>query len=294
MFLINMPISEQFRSFYNKNKFEDFEAAIEYFTVFGGAEIKIDASKPLDELIIEHILTNYNFLHKQVSQISDLEFTPILTALALGDGRIHSAFKRARISDENATEIAKKLMDTNIVRLERSRKQFVSWVDDERVSDKLLFTTPFLRFWFAFVAPIFKGIKEGNYDEFSERYENKIQEFRESVFKELSYELIKKSFADDMIKEIGAYWDRDVELDLFAKTASKKVIVGSCRYSNAKLKKSEIAKLEELSSKARLNADLFVIVAKRGFSSELRALKGTNLKLLTLKNFKKLIEDSKE
>ncbi len=207
----------------------------------------------------------------------------------MGDGRIHSAFKRARISDENASDIAKKLMDTNVVRLLKSRKQFTSWVDDERVSDKLLFTTPFLRFWFAFVAPIFKGIKEGNYDEFNQRYENKIAEFREAVFQELSYEVVKKSFAEDAITEIADYWDREVEIDLFAKTASKKVIVGSCRYTNAKLKKSEIAKLEELSSKAKLKAEIFVIVAKRGFSNELKSLKGENIRLFTLKSFKSLL-----
>ncbi|WP_345992990.1 DUF234 domain-containing protein [Sulfurimonas sp. HSL-1716] len=219
----------------------------------------------------------------------DVEYSAVLTGLAMGDGRIHSAFKRARISDENAGEIAKKLMDTRIVRLLRSRKQFTSWVNDERISDKLLFTTPFLRFWFAFVAPIFKGIKEGNYDEFNQRYENKIAELREAVFKELSFEVVKKSFADDAITEIASYWDRETEIDLFAKTVSKKVIVGSCRYTNAKLKKSEIAKLQELSKRARLKADVFVIVAKRGFSNELKSLKSENVRLFTLKNFKSLL-----
>ncbi|MBU0632867.1 DUF234 domain-containing protein [bacterium] len=228
-------------------------------------------------------------MHKQVSHLVDVEFAAVLSGLALGDGRIHSAFKRARISDENASEIAKKLMDTNVVRLQKSRKQFISWVDDERVSDKLLFTTPFLRFWFAFVAPIFKGIKEGNYDEFNQRYENKNAEFREAIFKELSNALVKKSFEDDKVTETGGYWDREVEFDIFAKTASKKVIVGICRYTNAKLKKSELARLEELANKAKIKADIYVIVAKRGFSSELKSFKSENVRLFTLKSFKSLL-----
>ena len=230
-------------------------------------------------------------MHKQVSHLVDVQYSAVLTGLAMGDGRIHSAFKRARVSDENASDIAKKLMDTHVVRLEKNRKLFTSWIEDERVSDKLLFTTPFLRFWFAFVAPIFKGIKEGNYNEFNERYENKIAEFRESVFKELSYELVKRSFTEDKVVEIAAYWDRETEIDLYGKTASGKVVVGTCRYTNAKLKKTEIAKLQELASRAKIKADIFVIVSKRGFSSELRSLKGEELKLFTLKNFKKLIED---
>ncbi|MDD2358031.1 MAG: DUF234 domain-containing protein [Thiovulaceae bacterium] len=214
---------------------------------------------------------------------------PLLSALALGDGRIHSAVKRARISDTNVSDLAQELMDTNIVQLLKSRKLFTSWVDDERVSDKLLFTTPFLRFWFAFVAPIFKGIKEGNYAEFNERYANKIVEFREAVFKELSYALIIKSFEEDKIVEIAGYWDRDVEIDIYAKTASGKNILGTCKYSNAKVKKSEIAKLQELSVKAKIKADIFVFVAKSGFSTEVRALKGEDLKLFSLKNFKNLL-----
>ena len=212
-----------------------------------------------------------------------------MSALALGDGRIHSAFKRARASDANASEIAQELMDTNVVQLIKSRKLFTSWVDDERVSDKLLFTTPFLRFWFAFVAPIFKGIKEGNYAEFNTRYENKIVEFREAVFKELSYALIAKSFEEDKIIEIAGYWDRDVEIDIYAKTVSGKNIIGTCKYSNAKVKKSEIVKLQELSSKAKIKADICVLVAKNGFSTEVRALKGEDLKLFSLKNFKNLL-----
>ena len=284
-----MPISEQFSSFYIQNKFEDFERAIEYFTVFGGAQIKIDATKPLDELIVAHILTNYNFLHKQVSQLVDVENVPVLSGLALGDGRIHSAFKRARISDANASEIAQELMDTKIVRLQKSRKIFTSWVDDERVSDKLLFTTPFLRFWFAFIAPIFKGIKEGNYAEFNTRYENKGQEFREAVFKELSYALISKSFQEDKIVEIAEYWDRDIQIDIYAKTASGKNIIGTCKYSNAKVKKSEIVKLQELGTKAKIKADICVLVAKNGFSTEVRGLKGEDLKLFSLKNFKQML-----
>jgi len=39
-----------------------------------------------------------------------------------------------------------------------------------------------------------------------------------------------------------------------------------------------------------MKADIFVIFSKRGFSNELKSLKGENLKLFTVKNFKKLVE----
>ena len=78
-------------------------------------------------------------------------------------------------------------------------------------------------------------------------------------------------------------------MDIYAKTASGKNILGTCKYSNAKVKKSEIVKLQELSAKAKIKADIFVLVAKSGFSTEVRALKGEDLKLFSLKNFKNLL-----
>ena len=41
---------------------------------------------------------------------------------------------------------------------------------------------------------------------------------------------------------------------------------------------------------ADINADIFIIIAKKGFSSELKSLKGESLKLYTLKNFKELLQ----
>ena len=97
-------------------------------------------------------------------------------------------------------------------------------------------------------------------------------------------------FKDDPIVEIGSYWNNSIELNIYAKTKSGKVVAGSCKYTNAKIKKSELTKLQENCQKANIEADIFVIFSKRGFSSELKALKGENLKLFTVKNFKKLVE----
>jgi hypothetical protein len=94
----------------------------------------------------------------------------------------------------------------------------------------------------------------------------------------------------DPIIQISSYWDKVAEFDIFAKTKSGKTIIGSTKYTNAKVKKSELSRLEELAKKAGIDADIFVIVAKKGFSSELKALKNDKLRLITLKNFVKLTE----
>ena len=92
------------------------------------------------------------------------------------------------------------------------------------------------------------------------------------------------------LMKFSHYSDEKIDLEIYATTKDKKIIVGSTRYTNAKVKKSELTRLKELCEKAEIKPNLFVIVAKNGFSNELKALKGENLKLLTLKNFKQLLD----
>ena len=205
----------------------------------------------------------------------------ILTAIAMGDGKIHSVYKRAKVSTLVGDKAVEELCERKIIRRKQSKN----------ADSKLYFTTPFLRFWFAFVSPLFKGIRDGDYSEVQARWENREQEFTTLTFTELSHELLKVAFKEDPIFEISEYWQNDnLEIDIFGKTKSKKTIVGSAKYTNTKVKKSELSRVQELCEKAQIKPDIFVLVAKKGFSSELKSLKGENLKLFTLKNFAKLVE----
>jgi len=208
----------------------------------------------------------------------------------MGDGKTHSSFKRAGTEEDIGERAVESLVESGIIRVETSKKEFTNWSENEKIDNKLFFTTPFMRFWFAFISPLFKGIRDGDYDEVHKRFKNRESEFVQLPFIELTHELLKKSFEEDKLIEISTYWDRDIELDIYGKTTSGKIIVGSCKYSNAKVKKSELSRLEELCKKADIKADIFVIMAKKGFSTELKSLKGEKLKLFTLKNFKKLVE----
>jgi hypothetical protein len=91
------------------------------------------------------------------------------------------------------------------------------------------------------------------------------------------------------LMKFSNYTDEKIDLEIYATTKDKKVIVGSSKYSNTKVKKSELTRLEELCKEANIKPDIYVIISKSGFSSELKSLKGEKLKLLTLKNFKSLL-----
>jgi len=269
------------------------EDTIEKFSIFGGVGWgAIDTSKESIELIEELILPDFRYIRNDVTELTTgmpLHHT-ILSAIALGDGQTHTAFKRANVSKEVGENAVSELCDTGIIKLDKSKAVFTSWGENEGVSNRLYFTSPFLRFWFAFISPIFKGIRDGDYKEIRERFANRKVEFIQLTFVELSQELLRFTFKEDKIKEIGSYWDNNSELDIYATTVSGKIVVGSCKYTNAKTKKSELTRLQELCEKSNIKADIFVIVSKNGFSNELKSLKSENLKLLTLKNFKSLVQ----
>jgi hypothetical protein len=220
------------------------------------------------------------------------EFSSILTGLALGDRRTNSAFRKTKISFDEGINAIDRLCDKEMLELEKSLQHFNSLPKNNDISEKLLFTTPFARFWFSFISPLFKGIRDSNYTEFNEIYKNKHSEFSTLVFEQLSHELLKKDFEknNDKIVEIGRYWDDNETIDIVGKTTSGKILIGSCKYSNSKVKKTELSKLKQICEKLGIKADIFVLFSKKGFTNELKSLKGKSLKLYTTKNFNQLID----
>ncbi len=284
---------EQFRSFYFQNNPKNLEEAIEYFTLFGGMGWHVDTSKTPLELIESKLLKNYTYIHNDITKVtkSDKVIHAFLSGIASGDRRIHSALKRGRITRDEADEAIQSLREMGFLTQESSLE---APPNDEKVDDKLNFSVPFMRFWFAFISPYFKGIKEGEYKEVKERFTNRESGFSDLIYEQLSKELLKKSFKEDPIVEIGSYWDRDVEIDILAKTKSGKIVAGACKYSNAKANKSELTKLKAKCEKAELTPDIFVLFSKSGFSNELKSEKGEELKLYALKHLKALVEDLSE
>ncbi len=268
------------------------ETAVNYFAVFGGFDIKIDITKPLRTLIIRHILNEYYSIYDLIVKKtnSKLPYHKILTGIALGDRRVNSAFKRADIEYDEGIKTLYELEELEIIKTETSMDFLTNQFEENETADKLLFTTPFLRFWFAFVSPFYRGITREEYDECIEKFNNYQAEFMDLVFEQLCHEYIKVIFEDDEIEEIGRYWDDEKnEIDLIAQTKSGKVIIGTCKYTNSKMKKSEITRLKKICEKLEIVPDFVILFSKKGFTNELKSEKSKNLKLYTVKSLKSLI-----
>lgn len=267
------------------------EEAINYFTIFGGLDIRVNTTLPIEDQIQDIILDDYKHLRNIIGDIAtqDPLLQSILSGAAMGDSRTNSSFRRANVSFDNGMDCVEELCDLGAITINRSLHHLTNQKSDSEIAKKLTFTTPFLRFWFAFVSPIFKGIRDGEYTEFYKNFENKKLEFTNLIFEQLCHEFIKCSFDEDSIDQIGRYWDNEVEIDLVAKTYSGKIIVGSCRYTNSKIKKTELTKIKDDCEHIELKPDIIVLFSKKGFTNEVKSLKGDGFKLYTVKSLKALI-----
>lgn len=265
--------------------------AIKYFTVFGGLEVEIDTTKPILELIEKHVLSKYSYLRTEIGHLTGGYHVDhaILTGAALGDRKTTNAFKRAYVSFEQGMRCVEGLCERDILDIDSSQHFLVDKRNDPKVAKKLIFSNPFLRFWFAFVSPIYKGIKEGKFEEFKAKFEGRESDFSDFIFEELALSFIKNTFTEDPIKQHGQYWDEKIQIPLIAKTTSGKTIVGICKYTDSKIKKSELNKLLEDCKSENIPADIVVIFAKNGFTTELKGLKSETLKLFNVKSLKALV-----
>lgn len=297
---------EQFRSFYLRNYPDDMETQIEYFAVFGGLGWNIDCQKPLTTLIKELILENLLELNENIETLTlhSSENLRLLRALAVGDRKIFSAFNRAGLNNANGGSALNYLEQKGLIQLEYSREEparslnpkgkLKREVTRHRISHKVLFTYPFIRFWFYFIAPHAKAIKEKQYDTFFKDFELKQNSYTSLVFEELSEILLNYNLRDSQIISSGSYWDAKLEIDILTITQDEKVYVAECKWTNHKVNKSEWHKIIDKCQKLGVNPTQIVLFSKRGFSKELSKESGKKLALFCANDFDMLLKNVKD
>lgn len=285
-----------FSDFFHRNLPDEMEGCISLFAVFGGLECDLDTDVPVDALVERHILASFE--EHRTALFAPLEgeelYVRLLRAIAVGDRRHHSAYRRARIGKEKGGEAFSYLRHIGYLTLERSREtppvrvhpkqKFKREVERHRISHKLRFATPFIRFWFAFVEPFADSIRHGNFGPFMEHFHRHYNAFVGFTFEELCGLYIREILAerfDSDILDSGSYWDRDVEIDLLCDTYSGETWVGECKWTNHKVNKKELRHLEDKCSRLNLVPDKIFLFTKRGFSNELTHLKDPRLYLFS-------------
>ncbi|MFA6196122.1 MAG: DUF234 domain-containing protein [Sulfurimonas sp.] len=300
--MIKNKLIDQFRSFYFKNYPDDMELQIEYFSVFGGLGWEIDTSKPIALLVEKLLLQNFDILNAKIEQLtlSNKNNKRLLRALAIGDRKIFSAFNRAHLNNANGGAALNFLQEKGLIQIEYSREEPAKSLNPHgklkrevarhRISHKVLFTLPFLRFWFYFIAPFTKEIEENNFTNVLKNFENKHNSYTSLVFEELSEILLNYHLRDSQIISSGSYWDAKVEIDILTLTSNEKVYVAECKWTNHLVNKKELHKLEQKCEKLGIEPTQIVLFSKRGFSKELETLAGKHLALYSSKEFSALVK----
>ncbi|WP_295002068.1 DUF234 domain-containing protein [Sulfurimonas sp.] len=280
------------------------EIQIDYFSVFGGLGWDVDTSKPIAELVQTLILENFDTLNEKIEKLTLNE--PInkrlLQALAIGDRRIFSAFNRAGLNNGNGGGALNFLQDSGLIQMEYSREsdnrdrnsntKLKRRDARHRISHKVLFTHPFVRFWFYFIAPQIKNIQKGEYSKLFENFENHQNSYTSLVFEELSEVLLNYNLREAQIISSGSYWDANIEIDILTITDDDSIYVGECKWKNHNINKKELHKLHEKCEKLGIEPTQIVFFSKRGFSNELMQMRGVDLALYGSEDFEALVKSS--
>jgi len=297
---------EQFRSFYFKNYPDDMETQISYFAVFGGLDWHIDTTRPISELIQTLVLDNFVNIDAQMRALTlnhtqgDTRNRRLLKALATGDRRIFSAFNKAGLNNGNGGAALNYLQEKGLIQLEYSREEHPrdKYPNEKlkredarhRISHKVLFTHPFIRFWFYFIVPHIKEIETKKYDAFIKDFELKHNSYTSLVYEELSEVLLNYNLRDAHIVSSGSYWDAKIEIDILTIAKNGHIYVGECKWTNHKINKKELHKINDKCKKLDIEPTQIVFFCKRGFSNELLQMRGPHLALYSCEDFKCLVK----
>jgi hypothetical protein len=290
-----------FIKFHHDFLYLDMRELIEYFSVFEGFTKLhlLRLNEDFYENILENIIKKYHtlkdefILHPDENMQLDLE--KVLFRLAIGDRKIYSIYKND-ISQPKGRELYKILFDKNIITKEHSREKILAKTSPStytkkefrgyQIEDKIKFHNEFTRFWFTFIAPQKELILEQKHDELLEIIKKHLDQHTSLTFEDLANELIKHEFNE--YKKIGSYWDKDIELDVFATLKNGQVIIGECKWTNHKISKNILNKLIKKSQKGMFQANYYALFSKSGFSKELEKKEDKRVLLYDLKSFEKL------
>ena len=217
----------------------------------------------------------------------------LLSILAMGVEHEHDAFKKAKIGRDKGEEAMDYLEKKSLLIFDFSVEKPLKQSDGK--SERLLFTLPFIRFWFALISPNYQSISAGDFSEFTQRWQELKANFSILLSNLLMRELVKESFAktfvEDPIVSIGSYYDKQVHIEILAKRKSGKMLAGSTKYSQKKAKINMLSTLKQKCEKVELHIEDYVLFSKNGFSDEIVDHKEANLTLFTQEDLSSLLDD---
>ncbi|MFK5975713.1 MAG: DUF234 domain-containing protein [Sulfurovum sp.] len=289
---------QHFRSFAYENNIKDFDTALEYFTVFGGTGWRVNTSKSVEALIEDKILSNYEALHKSMTRYTHNNpvYHKLLSIVALGVEYEHDVFKKAKIGRDKGEDAIDYLEKKSLLKFDLSIEK--PFQESNEKSDRLLFSLPFMRFWFAIISPNYKSIAKGDFSEVKEKWMKMRENFSillsNLLVRELVLQRIASKFEDDPIVSMGSYYDKKINIEILAKSKSGKIVAGACKYSKEVANINMIERLKENSKIAKLKIENYILFSKNGFASEILESEDEKMILLSGEDLSLLLDNLNE
>jgi AAA+ ATPase superfamily predicted ATPase len=140
---------------------------------------------------------------------------------------------------------------------------------------------PFLAFWFRFVAPYASTLEGGYTAPVARRVEAEMSRFIGPVFEDLCREWVIEQAAAGRLpflpERIGAWWDRNVEIDLVAASDSEgALLAGECKWSVNSVGTNVLIdlkrKVQPLLDAGPWRPASYILFARAGFTPDLQAM----------------------
>lgn len=296
-------IKNLFKGFCEKNPYLTLEQSVEYFSILGGAEehIALDFFDDIFSMVESNFVNDFYKYQTMVSPsyIIESPYRELLMAVARGDGKIYSVFRKAKLSESVGEKLVEELISLKIIWIEKSREgplkvhpkhKLKKELRSYRIQDKLRFVKPFHRFWFGFVTYYKHELVKGEGRAFLENFQNNYERLRTLVYEQLCDALLTEYYsASTPLLSSGSYWNQYSEFDILAISKDKKLILGECKYKERKICKNELNKLKDKAVQSGLKVDIYALFSKSGFSNELLSMKDEKLLLFDLNDLNRLL-----
>ncbi len=293
------------REFHKAFPYLDIADLISWYSVFEGYPNLQDLHGQNDLLqnIESYILEKYETLkenfHFSDDPATQRDIEKLLRRVALGNRKSYSVLKND-ISQIKSRDIYTLLFKREIIEKEYSRETPIERRKGQPVKkelrgyvieDKIRFTKGFYRFWFTFIAPYATLLERNEIEEVMKKIVQELDRYTSLTFEYLSNELIHHHSPKEAIVESGSYWDRQIELDLLAKTDRGAMIAGECKWENEKICKNTLNKLQKKCDTLPFEVDSYLLFSRSGFSNELKKSKDPRIHLYDLSDFERYFCD---
>lgn len=262
---------------------------------------KLEVKSSIKEALLNNFFDTSSYLYEEPQNLLRQElrepavYNSIITAVAEGASKIGEIATKLHLTTASCSNYIKVLKELEIL------TEVEPVIDGSKRKKIYRIADPFFRFWYRFVPQNMGIIASGMFDRvYDAIVGNELPNYMGQIFETIcrQYLLYYAKDIPILIGQIGEWWGADpvakkeIQLDIVAQGVKlnpdepgRKLLIGSCKYRNSPVPKSELDLIRSYAS-VFTNANdtcYYYIFSKTGFTNQLEGCQDRGeVKLLTL------------